>query len=130
MRACAHARPPGQWGLLEDPRAPGPGQAVVCGILLKDLFAERKPASVLLLPAAALLCAVFGFYFSRFLPIHAAEQARIAAIEAAMDAGEAQVVIPAFPYQDYLWNPDVSIGKQYYYIEPDDFLILVENTGA
>ena len=103
---------------------------IVCGILLKDLFAERKPASVLLLPAAALLCAVFGFYFSRFLPIHAAEQARIAAIEAAMDAGEAQVVIPAFPYQDYLWNPDVSIGKQYYYIEPDDFLILVENTGA
>ena len=103
---------------------------IVCGILLKDLFAERKPAPVLLLPAAALICAVFGFYFSTFLPIHAAEQARIAAIESAMNAGEAQVVIPAFPYQDFLWNPDIAIGKQYYYVEPDDFLILVENTGA
>ena len=32
-RARTHARPPGQWGLLEDPRAPGPGQALAALVL-------------------------------------------------------------------------------------------------
>ena len=32
-RARTHARPPGQWGLLEAPRAPGPGQALAALVL-------------------------------------------------------------------------------------------------
>ena len=32
-RARTHARPPGQWGVLEAPRAPGPGQALA-GLVL------------------------------------------------------------------------------------------------
>ena len=32
-RARTHARPPGQWGVLEAPRAPGPGQALAALVL-------------------------------------------------------------------------------------------------
>ena len=42
-RARTHARPPGQWGLLEDPRAPGPGQALA-GLVLA-VFGGRAGVS-------------------------------------------------------------------------------------
>ena len=41
--ARTHARPPGQWGLLEDPRAPGPGQALA-GLVLA-VFGGRAGVS-------------------------------------------------------------------------------------
>src|SRR5574340_421363 len=42
-RARTHARPPGQWGLLEDPRAPGPGQALAGLVLV--VFGGRAAVS-------------------------------------------------------------------------------------
>lgn len=100
---------------------------ILCGILLKGLFADKKPSSWLIVPAAALMCLVFGFYFSKFIPIHAMEKERITAIEAAFDAGEDQVTIPAFPHSDFLWNSDISMGQFYYYKTPGDFVITVKD---
>ena len=42
-RARMHARPPGQWGVLEAPRAPGPGQALA-GLVLA-VFGGRAGVS-------------------------------------------------------------------------------------
>ena len=42
-RARMHAGPPGQWGVLEAPRAPGPGQALAALVLA--VFGGGGPAS-------------------------------------------------------------------------------------
>lgn len=75
---------------------------------------------------AAAAAAAFCFYLALFVPIHRGQQARQAALEAALDRGAAEVTLSALPHEDYLWHPDARLEQVYYYETPGDLIIRFE----
>ena len=97
---------------------------VTAGSLLTALPLEKVP-----LPArAGIPCLLAGAVLAHclwiFVPIHALELERDAALEAAVDRGEAQVVLPAYPNGAYMWDGDsVKVQFRYYYEAPGDLTV-------
>ena len=74
--------------------------------------------------ALGLAAGVLAFYLALFLPIHALEGERLAALEEAVAQGRREVVLPAYPHGEYLWEGDTDkIGSRFYIQEPGDLSI-------
>ena len=59
-----------------------------------------------------------------FFPIRVLEVERLAALEEAVAQGRREVVLPAYPNGDYLWEGDTDkIGSRFYIQEPGDLSI-------
>lgn len=97
---------------------------LTAGNMLSALPLEKLPVPATGAVSALLAAAVLGFYFWLFVPIHRTELARTAAVEAAMEAGQTEVALPAYPHGDYLWDGDsVKIQYRYYYETPGDLAV-------
>ena len=74
--------------------------------------------------ALGLAAGVLAFYLALFLPIHALEGERLAALKEAVAQGRREVVLPAYPHGEYLWEGDTDkIGSRFYIQEPGDLSI-------
>lgn len=97
---------------------------ISAGNLLSALplgFLPRRPVRGTALGLAA---GVLAFYLALFLPIHALEGERLAALEEAVAQGRREVVLPAYPHGEYLWEGDTDkIGSRFYIQEPGDLSI-------
>ena len=97
---------------------------VTAGCLLSAWKPERLPVWAEKGVPLILIAAVLAFYFSLFFPIHALEGERNAALTGAMAAGRREVVLPAYPHGDYLWEGDTfKITSRYYYQAPGDLQV-------
>ena len=98
---------------------------ITASCLLTALPLESLPVPVRRGVPLILAAAVLGSYLWVFMPIHRVEQVRDAALEQAMAAGQQQVVLPAFPHGDYLWEGDsTKVTSRYYYQTPGDLTVL------
>lgn len=75
--------------------------------------------------AGALAAGVFIACLCIYLPIYRTAQIREAAIARAMDLRQTQIVLPSFPYTEYLWDADTQkLCRAYYYEIPGDIEFL------
>lgn len=91
------------------------------GVVLRALEPDRR-----LWPAAAVPAAlVIGFLVSVYLPLHQAELQRTQAIQAALRSGAAEVSIPAYRHDGWLWDADSAFKMEQYYfhLQPGDLTI-------
>lgn len=94
------------------------------GCMLTALPLERLPLWLRRSVPALLALLVLGWYLRLFLPIHSAELTRAALLEQAVEQGQTQVAIPAFPHGEYLWEPDSDkITSRYYLLTPGDLKV-------
>ena len=88
---------------------------------------KRAVRWVCVLAFLALCVGVLAFYVRLFWPIHALEGERIAAMEQAVAQRVSQVVLPAYPNPDYLWEGDTfKITSRYYVETPGDIQVLYD----
>ena len=97
---------------------------IAAGNLLSALplgFLPRRPVRGAALGLAA---GALAFYLALFFPIRVLEVERLAALEEAVAQGRREVVLPAYPNGDYLWEGDTDkIGSRFYIQEPGDLSI-------
>ena len=75
--------------------------------------------------AGALAAGVFIACLCIYLPIYRTAQIREAAIARAMDLRQTQIVLPSFPYTEYLWDADTQkLCRTFYYETPGDIEFL------
>lgn len=97
---------------------------ISAGNLLSALPLGLLPRRPVRGTALGLAVGVLAFYLALFLPIHALEGERLAALEEAVAQGRREVVLPAYPNGDYLWEGDTDkIGSRFYIQEPGDLSI-------
>ena len=97
---------------------------IAAGNLLSALPLGLLPRRPVRGAALGLAAGVLAFYLALFLPIHALEGERLAALEEAVAQGRREVVLPAYPNGDYLWEGDTDkIGSRFYIQEPGDLSI-------
>ena len=97
---------------------------ISAGNLLSALPLGLLPRRPVRGTALGLVAGVLAFYLALFLPIHALEGERLAALEEAVAQGRREVVLPAYPNGDYLWEGDTDkIGSRFYIQEPGDLSI-------
>ena len=97
---------------------------ISAGNLLSALPLGLLPRRPVRGAALGLAAGVLAFYLALFLPIHALEGERLAALEEAVAQGRREVVLPAYPNGDYLWEGDTDkIGSRFYIQEPGDLSI-------
>ncbi len=100
---------------------------VTAGNLLSALELDRLPLWVRRGVPLAVGVWVLVFYVHLFVPIHALEGERIAALEQAVAQGAAEVVLPAYPNPDYLWEGDTfKITSRYYHEVPGDLAVVFQ----
>ncbi len=74
--------------------------------------------------ALGLAAGALAFYLALFFPIRVLEVERLVALEEAVAQGWREVVLPAYPNGDYLWEGDTDkIGSRFYIQEPGDLSI-------
>ena len=94
---------------------------ISAGNLLSALPLGLLPRRPVRGTALGLAAGVLAFYLALFLPIHALEGERLAALEEAVAQGRREVVLPAYPNGEYLWEGDTDkIGSRFYIQEPGD----------
>ena len=97
---------------------------IAAGNLLSALPLGLLPRRPVRGAALGLAAGVLAFYLALFLPIHALEGERLAALEEAVAQGRREVVLPAYPNGEYLWEGDTDkIGSRFYIQEPGDLSI-------
>lgn len=97
---------------------------ISAGNLLSALPLGLLPRRPVRGTALGLAAGVLAFYLALFLPIHALEGERLAALEEAVAQGRREVVLPAYPHGEYLWEGDTDkIGSRFYIQEPGDLAI-------
>ena len=97
---------------------------IAAGNLLSALPLGLLPRRPVRGAALGLAAGVLAFYLALFLPIHALEGERLAALEEAVAQGRREVVLPAYPHGEYLWEGDTDkIGSRFYIQEPGDLSI-------
>ena len=97
---------------------------IAAGNLLSALPLGLRPRRPVRGAALGLAAGVLAFYLALFLPIHALEGERLAALEEAVAQGRREVVLPAYPHGEYLWEGDTDkIGSRFYIQEPGDLSI-------
>ena len=97
---------------------------ISAGNLLSALPLGLLPRRPVRGTALGLAVGVLAFYLALFLPIHALEGERLAALEEAVAQGRREVVLPAYPHGEYLWEGDTDkIGSRFYIQEPGDLSI-------
>ena len=97
---------------------------ISAGNLLSALPLGLLPRRPVRGAALGLAAGVLAFYLALFLPIHALEGERLAALEEAVAQGRREVVLPAYPHGEYLWEGDTDkIGSRFYIQEPGDLSI-------
>ena len=97
---------------------------IAAGNLLSALPLGLLPRRPVRGAALGLAVGVLAFYLALFLPIHALEGERLAALEEAVAQGRREVVLPAYPHGEYLWEGDTDkIGSRFYIQEPGDLSI-------
>ena len=97
---------------------------ISAGNLLSALPLGLLPRRPVRGAALGLAVGVLAFYLALFLPIHALEGERLAALEEAVAQGRREVVLPAYPHGEYLWEGDTDkIGSRFYIQEPGDLSI-------
>ncbi len=85
---------------------------------------RRVPALALRGGACLLAAAVLCHYMGIFRPIRRMERERDAALVQAMEKGERQVELPAYPHGEYMWDGDsVKVENRYYYETPGDLAV-------
>ena len=100
---------------------------VTAGNLLSALELDRLPIWVRRGLPLVVCVGVLAFYVRLFWPIHALEGERIAAMEQAVAQRVSQVVLPAYPNPDYLWEGDTfKITSRYYVETPGDIQVLYD----
>ena len=98
--------------------------AIAAGNLLSALPLGLLPRRPVRGTALGLVAGVLAFYLALFLPIHALEGERLAALEEAVAQGRREVVLPTYPHGEYLWEGDTDkIGSRFYIQEPGDLSI-------
>ena len=101
----------------------------VCLLITAGSFLTVLPLEKVPVPAAAaasclLAGAVLGHCLWIFTPIHALEGEREALLTKAMERGETQVTLPAYPHGAYMWDGDsVKVQSRYYYETPGDLTV-------
>lgn len=97
---------------------------ISAGNLLSALPLGLLPRRPVRGAALGLAAGVLAFYLALFLPIHALEGERLAALEEAVAQGRREVVLPTYPHGEYLWEGDTDkIGSRFYIQEPGDLSI-------
>ena len=97
---------------------------IAAGNLLSALPLGLLPRRPVRGAALGLAVGVLAFYLALFLPIHALEGERLAALEESVAQGRREVVLPAYPHGEYLWEGDTDkIGSRFYIQEPGDLSI-------
>ena len=97
---------------------------ISAGNLLSALPLGLLPRRPVRGTALGLAAGVLAFYLALFLPIHALEGERLAALEEAVAQGRREVVLPAYTHGEYLWEGDTDkIGSRFYIQEPGDLSI-------
>ena len=97
---------------------------ISAGNLLSALPLGLLPRRPVRGTALGLAVGVLAFYLALFLPIHALEGERLAALEEAVAQGRREVVLPTYPHGEYLWEGDTDkIGSRFYIQEPGDLSI-------
>lgn len=96
---------------------------IVSGNLLGSLGFTRVPKITGLIISVG-AAAVVGFYLYIYIPTAEADIERTRLIESAISSGEASVEIPAYPFENYLWEPVTDkIEHTYYYETAGDLKI-------
>ena len=97
---------------------------ITAGCFLTALPLERVPVPAAAAASCLLAGAVLGHCLWVFTPIHALELERDAALAEAMERGETQVTLPAYPNGAYMWDGDsVKVQFRYYYEAPGDLTV-------
>lgn len=97
---------------------------ISAGNLLSALPLGLLPRRPVRGAALGLAAGVLAFNLALFLPIHALEGERLAALKEAVAQGRREVVLPAYPHGEYLWEGDTDkIGSRFYIQEPGDLSI-------
>lgn len=101
----------------------------VCLLITAGGFLTILPLEKVPVPAAAaasclLAGVVLGHCLWIFTPIHTLEVERDAILVEAMDRGETQVTLPAYPHGEYMWDGDSNkVQSRYYYETPGDLIV-------
>ena len=97
---------------------------IAAGNLLSALPLGLLPRRLVRGAALGLAAGALAFYLALFFPIRVLEVERLAALEEAVAQGRREVVLPAYPNGDYLWEGDTDkIGSRFYIQEPGDLSI-------
>lgn len=97
---------------------------IAAGNLLSALPLGLLPRRPVRGAALGLAAGALAFYLALFFPIRVLEVERLAALEEAVVQGRREVVLPAYPNGDYLWEGDTDkIGSRFYIQEPGDLSI-------
>lgn len=97
---------------------------IAAGNLLSALPLGLLPRRPVRGAALGLAAGALAFYLALFFPIRVLEVERLAALEEAVAQGRREVVLPAYPNGDYLWEGDTDkIGSRFYIQEPGDLSI-------
>ena len=94
------------------------------GNLLAALPVDRPPLWLTQGVPLVLAAVVVGSALVRYYPIHQVEEARTALLEQAVAQGEREVLLPAYPDGDWLWEGDsVKVTSRYYIQTPGDMAV-------
>ena len=97
---------------------------IAAGNLLSALPLGLLPRRPVRGAALGLAAGALAFYLALFFPIRVLEGERLAALEEAVAQGRREVVLPAYPNGEYLWEGDTDkIGSRFYIQEPGDLSI-------
>ena len=97
---------------------------VGAGNLLAALPVDRPPLWLTQGVPLVLAAVVVGSALVRYYPIHQVEEARTALLEQAVAQGEREVLLPAYPDGDWLWEGDsVKVTSRYYIQTPGDMAV-------
>ena len=97
---------------------------IAAGNLLSALPLGLLPRRPVRGAALGLAAGALAFYLALFFPIRVLEVERLAALEEAVAQGRREVVLPAYPHGEYLWEGDTDkIGSRFYIQEPGDLSI-------
>ena len=97
---------------------------IAAGNLLSALPLGLLPRRPVRGTALGLAAGALAFYLALFFPIRVLEVERLAALEEAVAQGRREVVLPAYPNGEYLWEGDTDkIGSRFYIQEPGDLSI-------
>lgn len=90
---------------------------IVAYIIEQEHWELKRAAA----PACVLAACVTAYYMYIFFNIGDVEQERDAYIAGRMQEGDSVIMVPEFPYSDYLHDPHGwKIGLKFYYEEPED----------
>lgn len=90
---------------------------IVAYIIEQEHWELKRAAA----PACVLAACVTAYYMYIFFNIGDVEQERDAYIAGRMQEGDTSIMVPEFPYSDYLHDPHGwKIGLKFYYEKPED----------